>query len=451
MFPHLYLGQHVHLATVEECGVLLDLERDSYHFLDEQAHQLLTTVLAHPSDELSLPSGAAGFVDACLAEGLLSTTSPSEAPILQAKTTGSAFWLRWLRWPRRLACIREKGSASAGKKATESPQSLPMLADCARGPQLCAGRISSTSAVSMTIACCDRLHCNDFCVARGSAPGTSSVCASTPSRPMRGSSMTAHRSSTNCPLRRPIRAFLPADPNFSIAYRLADRRWELLRGRASTAAGLEVVGGGVVVNAPQLRHLFHLPLKAGVADLLAHAYGRWGTDLGVHVEGQFAAAVFAANTGTLALVQDYLGLFPLSYRIDGDILRVATDLVDIARADDELDATYAAIYLSNGIAEGPYTPFKRIRRLEPAQAAQCVNGRLAIRGLAPLVDDMPERNPDVPAKAEELRLLIEEAVRASTVGAARPGCEVSGGLDSASVATSAVKVSDRRPVAFRAR
>ncbi|MBW4709959.1 lasso peptide biosynthesis B2 protein [Roseobacter sp. YSTF-M11] len=69
----LYLAENVHFAEVEDCGVLLDMRQDAYHFLDPRNCAAFVQALRAEATENDVSA-------ACLAQRLLSRTRPQPQP-----------------------------------------------------------------------------------------------------------------------------------------------------------------------------------------------------------------------------------------------------------------------------------------------------------------------------------------------------------------------------------
>ncbi|MBW4709958.1 hypothetical protein KX928_19415 [Roseobacter sp. YSTF-M11] len=238
-----------------------------------------------------------------------------------------------------------------------------------------------------------------------------------------------------------------AERHVTIGMQAGWASWEVLRGTSETVGPLDVAWAGFIVNASELCTRLGLSASVSRSGLLATAWTRWGPALAEHVEGQFAGAIMERKTGTITCFQDYLGLHPLNIRLEDDRCDISTDLAEIATADADLDHGYTALYLANGIVDGPRTPFKGIVRLQAGHAATLGPGpeRLRYHELRPLAVAGPAR-ADPRDQAAHLHALMQASVQAYARGAKCLGCEVSGGLDSASVAS--LSASGARPRAF---
>ena len=103
--------------------------------------------------------------------------------------------------------------------------------------------------------------------------------------------------------------------------------------------------------------------------LLVAAYQKWGTDMGVHVNGQFALALYDADTETLFATRDRLGAELLFYYTTSDgRLLVSSQIADLfdqpgfVRA---LNRDLVQFYLAFNYVPGEQTLFAGVVKLEP--------------------------------------------------------------------------------------
>jgi asparagine synthase (glutamine-hydrolysing) len=177
------------------------------------------------------------------------------------------------------------------------------------------------------------------------------------------------------------------------------------------------------------------------AELLAHAYRRWGRTLPTHVHGEYAAVICDLRAGTALLTHDALGLKALFHTGGPGSLAFATNLGDLAdgTGQDELDHEYFADFLTFGFITGARTPFEHINRLLPG-ASLWWNGR-RVEDLRSwnLNDVEPLRYAHDADYEEHFCSLFEAGVRGSLASTGPTWISLSGGLDSSSIACMAAR------------
>jgi len=199
----------------------------------------------------------------------------------------------------------------------------------------------------------------------------------------------------------------------------------------SSDGALALVFNGLVFNYRELRgeleSLGHTFRSAADTEVVLHAYEAWGEDCLQRFNGMFALAVHDGRR--IWLARDRMGEKPLYYHLDGSRLRFASETkallpgMDVAPEFDE-----AAIVFETAI--GDRTLYRDIRSLEPGHTLSWDGERLEIKRYwaLPRGGEAEQRTED--QYVEELRWLIEDAVRIRLRSDVPLGAFLSGGLDS---------------------
>ncbi|HWC85954.1 MAG TPA: asparagine synthase-related protein [Solirubrobacteraceae bacterium] len=179
------------------------------------------------------------------------------------------------------------------------------------------------------------------------------------------------------------------------------------------------------------------------AELLLAAYRRWGERLVEHVAGDFAFAIWDVAKQRLLCARDQIGVVPLHYARAGGSLLVATSLeplVSHAAIGDDFDEHAIADFLAFGHYIDPSaTAFAGVRQLPPAHVLTWANGEVRVRRYWQAPEWEPlVRFPRIEDGAECLRELLDVAV-ADRLTTSRASVQLSGGMDSTSVAASAIR------------
>lgn len=101
----------------------------------------------------------------------------------------------------------------------------------------------------------------------------------------------------------------------------------------------------------------------------ANLYESYGIDFVEGVNGQFAGIVYDRENGTVSLLTDRLGSYPLFHTRVGDTLVCSTDIQTLAEypgVDPEFDRNYLAEYLAFKRSFGVTTPLSGVEKLPPA-------------------------------------------------------------------------------------
>jgi asparagine synthase (glutamine-hydrolysing) len=165
-------------------------------------------------------------------------------------------------------------------------------------------------------------------------------------------------------------------------------------------------------------------------------YRKWGAALSEYVYGEFALAIYDSLAETLLLTQDCLGIVPLYYRVHTSGVCFSSCIDELSRelGPGDLDEEYIADYLCFGDHSGERTPFKNISRLTAGISICIRRGDLRRQGSWAFKNLSPVRYSDEREYIQEFQRLIDEGVKAALPSTGIALCEVSGGLDSSTVA-----------------
>lgn len=175
------------------------------------------------------------------------------------------------------------------------------------------------------------------------------------------------------------------------------------------------------------------------ADLILGAYQKWGTDCPEHLLGAFAFAIWDARERRLFCARDHMGVKPFYYvHRPGRLFAFATEIKALLCQEavpQEINEVRVAYYLARVLADKEITSFQGIQRL-PAAHTLTVSQTNPPR-LREYWSLDPERALHFGSEAEYVEGFQEtfmEAVRCRLRTPSPTGIELSGGLDSSSVA-----------------
>ncbi|HWF50480.1 MAG TPA: asparagine synthase-related protein [Solirubrobacteraceae bacterium] len=189
-------------------------------------------------------------------------------------------------------------------------------------------------------------------------------------------------------------------------------------------------------------------MESSDAELVLRAYAAWGDRFLEHLTGDFAFALWDAERRTLLCARDQLGVAPLHYARTGNRLLVASVIDALLlhpAVSDGLDEAALVDHLATGqYREHSATAFAAIRQLPPGHALTWSAGVMKLRRywqLDPWEPLARFRRPE--EVSERFRDLLDAAVDARLT-ADRATVQLSGGMDSTSVAASAAATLRRR-------
>jgi len=186
----------------------------------------------------------------------------------------------------------------------------------------------------------------------------------------------------------------------------------------------------------RLRRRGHTFRGASDSELLVHLWEDLGPDALAQLTGMFALALFDTKAGVLLLARDRMGKKPLYWHDDGQRIVFASELKallldpTVPRDVEELAIVEA---LTFGYIASPRSIWKGVQKVPPAHLLRCDSSGPTTKRYwaAPTGIADPESGD---AAAQELRRLIDDAVRTRLVADVPIGVLLSGGIDSSCVA-----------------
>ena len=220
---------------------------------------------------------------------------------------------------------------------------------------------------------------------------------------------------------------------------------------------IAVVFNGEIYNYIELREELeragHLFKTRSDTETIVHAYEVWGTGFLERLNGMFAIALWDARQGRLVLARDRMGIKPLYYRETPDGVRFASELKALLADPDcprELDLDAIDDYFSLLYVPGPRTAFKSVRKLGPGYMLVCDADRRSARLESYWDRPLSARNEDLGWKhyREGLDALFRDALKLQLRSDVPNGVFLSSGLDSATIAWYASRVSASKVKTF---
>jgi asparagine synthase (glutamine-hydrolysing) len=167
-------------------------------------------------------------------------------------------------------------------------------------------------------------------------------------------------------------------------------------------------------------------------EVLVHGYEQWGEELLPRLSGMFAFAIWDLARERLLLTRDRVGKKPLYLAETPQGLAFGSDarsVLIVSGLQPQLDAERVPEYLFQRYIDAPRTLFRGVTKLRPGQLLTYDRERVSERPYWRL--DPGERAPLEP---EELRELLQDAVRKRLMSDVPLGVLLSGGVDSTAVA-----------------
>jgi asparagine synthase (glutamine-hydrolysing) len=187
-------------------------------------------------------------------------------------------------------------------------------------------------------------------------------------------------------------------------------------------------------------------------EVLLHSFAVWGASCLKRLRGMFAFAVWDDREKELFLARDPFGIKPLYVYEENGSLIFASELKAFSASSlctMQIDPHAAADYLAWLSVPAPQSIYRNIRSLLPAQYSVWRDGRLSHTAYW----TFPSAISGKPATSyvdfqHELRLRLEESIRAHMLADVPVGAFLSGGLDSAVIAGMMSKASGKKLKTF---
>lgn len=220
-----------------------------------------------------------------------------------------------------------------------------------------------------------------------------------------------------------------------------------------SAAGGTVIGNGEIYNYVELAEAYQLKGKLQTGsdfEPLLHIYAQEGPAAFQKLRGMYALCLVGGD-GRTWLVRDPFGIKPLY------VLELETGLafaseprafLESGVLRPELDLGKARELLGFNYTLGDHTIFKSLRRLEPGEIVEVVNGRLARPDRRNAIPSPSIRRTDEAEALQQLDAVLEDSVRVHQRSDVPYGLFLSGGIDSAVIATLMARLNSRPVTAY---
>lgn len=181
-------------------------------------------------------------------------------------------------------------------------------------------------------------------------------------------------------------------------------------------------------------------------EILIRAYEKWGNNMGEHLYGMFAFALFDTDKEKLFCLRDHFGTKPFYYYVTADNkLLFGNDIRRIMEQDGfvkELNTDMLQIYMTLTYVAGEDTFFKGVKKLMPGHYLEWQNGELKItRYWTPTF--RPDTEKTLEQWADEIHKTVKQMMKEVKTDDETAESFLSGGVDSSYVlAMSDAKMSD---------
>ena len=172
-------------------------------------------------------------------------------------------------------------------------------------------------------------------------------------------------------------------------------------------------------------------------EVLLKGYVAWGEKILDHINGMFAFAIYNETDNHVFVARDRLGVKPVYYNWNNGKLELASQLSSLT-SNGELDHQAIQMYLSMGYIPTPKSIYKDICKL-PAGSYALFDLNQSIKSITSYweLGQVKTRNIPYQQAKQELKTLLQDAVKIRLQSDVSYGSFLSGGIDSALVSSMA--------------
>jgi asparagine synthase (glutamine-hydrolysing) len=225
---------------------------------------------------------------------------------------------------------------------------------------------------------------------------------------------------------------------------------------ANENGSVVVVANGELYSSPELREELtaagHVFGTRSDIEVIVHGYEEWGLEgLLSRLNGMFAFALHDTHRDVTYLARDRLGIKPLVYARRGSELLFASGLSGLlasGRLDVLPDPIGVRLFLHNQFTPAQYTVVRGVEKLPPASYIEISADRVGAPVRYWRIPGEIDGRRTTEEWIEEMRALVEDAVRVHLLSDVEVGAFLSGGIDSSVVVGLMARHTNRPPKAF---
>ncbi|MCH5259483.1 MAG: asparagine synthase (glutamine-hydrolyzing) [Lachnospiraceae bacterium] len=223
----------------------------------------------------------------------------------------------------------------------------------------------------------------------------------------------------------------------------------------SVDSRLSVVFNGEIYNYLELKNeLRDYPFRTSSdTEVILAGYLKWGVQCVEHFNGMFAFALYDRDSEELWLFRDRIGKKPLYYLIDDQNIVFASELKPIMLFpgfQKEIRRDILPRYLVHGYINAPDTIFQNVYKLEPGSFLRFASGKVETYKYWDIAETYRNMHKilvkDYAEAREELKRLLQLAVKRRMIADVPLGALLSGGYDSSLVSAMAQESSGSTPL-----
>ena len=201
-----------------------------------------------------------------------------------------------------------------------------------------------------------------------------------------------------------------------------------------------IVFNGEVYNFPVLRqdleakgHTFSTHTDT---ETIIHAYEEYGDDCVQHLNGMFGFAIWDSRRSRLFLARDRLGVKPLYYYLDSNLLAFGSEIKALLRCQEvrrKLNFEALDTFLTFEYIPAPLSILEGICKLPPGHVLIAQNGKTFVKQYWDVPHSVSTSHHTEQEIEEELYALLTDSTKLRLISDVPLGAFLSGGVDSSTI------------------
>ena len=187
-------------------------------------------------------------------------------------------------------------------------------------------------------------------------------------------------------------------------------------------------------------------VKFSDAEIILRAYKKWQEACVEHLIGDFAFVVYDRRREEVFCARDHLGVRPFNYLLTDGFFACSThlaNLTELSVAPVVIDRQWLAEFISDLSMSFDRTPYREVKKLLPGHYLKVSREKHELVQYFKIGDEPELKLADSQEYVDLWREQLEEAIKCRLVSDYPMGCELSGGIDSSTIAAFGARFYER--------
>ena len=182
------------------------------------------------------------------------------------------------------------------------------------------------------------------------------------------------------------------------------------------------------------------------AEIILRTYKKWGVDCVHHLIGDFAFVIYDNYREEVFCARDHIGVRPFYYLLNDGFFACSSHLAALSRlpaAPITIDRQWLADFIVDLSMSFDRTPYREIKKLPPGHYLKVSRKQQKLVQYYILGEEVELKLADSREYVDLWRETLEEAIKCRLVSDYPMGCELSGGIDSSTIAAFGARFYER--------